>query len=198
MDINELTYKIMLVLLVLAMNLIRAYYQRRYRTTHTQTVLERATTRERRMVWLMFFALAVPGMMWLFTSWLSFGQFQLPTEVRVLGFMIGVYGMWLFHYVHKTLGDNWSPVLEIRKEHTLIISGPYKWVRHPMYADMMLWLVSFTLITANWFYALTISTGLAILFFVRIPDEEKLMTDQFGEQYRAYMRKTKRLIPYVY
>jgi protein-S-isoprenylcysteine O-methyltransferase Ste14 len=67
-----------------------------------------------------------------------------------------------------------------------------------MYSDMMLWLVSFALITANWFYALTISTGLVILFSVRIPDEEKLMTERFGEQYREYMRRTKRLIPFIF
>ena len=66
-----------------------------------------------------------------------------------------------------------------------------------MYSDMMLWLVSFSLITANWFYATTISTGLIILFSVRIPDEEKLMLERFGEQYRAYMKRTKRLIPFV-
>jgi protein-S-isoprenylcysteine O-methyltransferase Ste14 len=67
-----------------------------------------------------------------------------------------------------------------------------------MYSDMMLWLVSFSLVTANWFYALTISTGLIILFSVRIPDEEKLMLERFGEQYRAYMKRTKRLIPFIF
>jgi protein-S-isoprenylcysteine O-methyltransferase Ste14 len=67
-----------------------------------------------------------------------------------------------------------------------------------MYSDMLLWLVSFALVTASWFYALTIATGLAILFIVRIPDEEKLMMKRFGEQYREYKKRTKRLIPYVY
>jgi protein-S-isoprenylcysteine O-methyltransferase Ste14 len=106
--------------------------------------------------------------------------------------------MWWFYRIHRTLGDNWSPVLEIRKEHTLITSGPYRKVRHPMYSDMILWLVSFALVTANWFYAITISTGLAILFSVRIPDEERLMLECFGERYRAYMKRTKRLIPYIF
>jgi protein-S-isoprenylcysteine O-methyltransferase Ste14 len=63
---------------------------------------------------------------------------------------------------------------------------------------MMLWMVAFVLITANWFYALTISTGLTILFSIRIPDEEKLMLKRFGEQYESYMKRTKRLIPYIF
>jgi protein-S-isoprenylcysteine O-methyltransferase Ste14 len=184
--------------LVIAMNFIRLYYQKRYKTTHAVTEAEIAPKREKQMVLLMFFALAVPGMMWLFTGWLSFGQFAAPDGIRIAGFVVGAYSMWWFYRIHRTLGDNWSPILEIRVEHTLIISGTYKRVRHPMYSDMLLWLVSFTLVTANWFYALTLSTGLAIMLIIRIPDEERLMLDRFGEQYRDYMKRTKRLIPYIF
>ncbi|MDR0683406.1 MAG: hypothetical protein LBG15_16435 [Dysgonamonadaceae bacterium] len=52
--------------------------------------------------------------------------------------------------------------------------------------------------SASCFFALTISTGLAILFNVRIPDEEKLMTERFGEQYKTYMKQAKRLIPFIF
>jgi protein-S-isoprenylcysteine O-methyltransferase Ste14 len=195
---NELVYRILLVTLVIAMNLIRMYYQRRYKQTHAAKESEIAPKREKQLVQIMFVALAVPGMIWLFTGWLSFGQFALPDSIRMAGFIVGVYGMWWFYRIHRILGDNWSPVLEIRREHTLTTFGPYKRLRHPMYSDMLLWLISFALVTANWFYALTISTGLAILFSLRIPDEEKLMIERFGEQYRAYMKRTKRLIPFIF
>jgi protein-S-isoprenylcysteine O-methyltransferase Ste14 len=195
---NELTYKILLGALVIAMNLIRIYYQKRYRTSHIVKESEIAPKREKLLTQIMFLVLAVPGMIWLFTPWLSFGQFALPDAVRVAGFIVGAYSMWWFYRIHRTLGDNWSPVLEIRREHTLITGGPYRYVRHPMYSDMTLWLVSFVLITANWFYAITLCVGLAILFVVRIPDEERLMMERFGEQYRAYMKRTKRLIPYIF
>jgi protein-S-isoprenylcysteine O-methyltransferase Ste14 len=195
---NEFAYRILLAALVVAVNIIRMYYQRRYKQTHATTESEIAPKREKLLTQIMGLALAVPGMMWLFTGWLSFGQFALADGIRIGGFVVGVYGIWWFYRIHRTLGDNWSPVLEIRREHTLISSGPYKKVRHPMYSDMMLWFVSFSLITANWFYALTISAGLIILFSVRIPDEEKLMLEHFGEQYRAYMKRTKRLIPFVF
>ena len=195
---NNIAYKILLAALVVALNLIRIYYQKRYKQTHATTESEIAPKREKLLTQIMGLALAVPGMIWLFTGWLSFGQFALPDSVRIAGFAVGVYGVWWFYRIHRTLGDNWSPVLEIRSEHTLITGGPYKRVRHPMYSDMILWLVSFALVTANWFYALTISTGLIILFSVRIPDEEKLMIERFGEQYRAYMKRTKRLIPFIF
>ncbi|MDR0574139.1 MAG: isoprenylcysteine carboxylmethyltransferase family protein [Tannerella sp.] len=195
---SELVYKILLAALVIAMNLIRMYYQKRYKQTHATTESEMAPKREKLLTQIMGLALAVPGIIWLFTGWLSFGQLALPESVRIAGFAVGIYGVWWFYRIHRTLGDNWSPVLEIRREHTLITRGPYKRVRHPMYSDMILWLVSFSLVTANWFYAMTISTGLIILFSVRIPDEEKLMLGRFGEQYRAYMKRTKRLIPFVF
>jgi protein-S-isoprenylcysteine O-methyltransferase Ste14 len=195
---NELAYKVLLGFLVVAMNLIRIYYQNRYKTSHAVKEAEVAPGREKRLTRLMFFALAVPGILWLFTPLISFGQIPLHEGIRLAGFALGVYGMWWFYRIHRTLGDNWSPVLEIRKRHTLITSGPYKRLRHPMYSDMLLWLLSFALVTANWFYALTISTGLAILFTLRIPDEEKLMRERFGQQYEDYMRRTKRLIPFIF
>jgi protein-S-isoprenylcysteine O-methyltransferase Ste14 len=89
-------------------------------------------------------------------------------------------------------------VLEIRREHALITGVPYRYVRHPMYSAFLLWLVSFVPITTSWFYAVTISTELAIILIVRIPDEEKLMLGRFGEQYSAYMKRTKRLIPFIF
>jgi protein-S-isoprenylcysteine O-methyltransferase Ste14 len=194
---NSLTYKILLGALVIAMNIIRLYYMKRYGKLHRK-VKEIAPVREKRLTQMMTVAMAGPGILWLFTPWLSFGQFALPDGVRMAGFAIGVYSMWWFCRIHRTLGDNWSPVLEIRREHTLITGGPYRYVRHPMYTDMTLWLVSFTLVTANWFYALIFCLGLTVIFILRIPDEERLMTERFGEQYRAYMKRTKRLIPFIY
>ena len=195
---NEMIYKTLLVILIVSMNIIRGYYQKRYKSTHAVTTRVKQKSREKLLVWLMFFSLAIPGLIWLFTNWLSFGQFYLPASVRILGFVIGMFAMWLFYAVHKKLGDNWSPTLEIRKEHELIVSGVYKWTRHPMYTAMLFQMVSFSLITANWFYACTMFTGLAILLITRIPDEEKLMIEEFGEAYKNYMKQTKRLIPFIF
>lgn len=194
---KELLFKLLYAALVIAMNVIRICYMGRYKKRHNKEK-EVAPVREKRLTQMMLVAMAIPGIVWLFTEWLSFGQVALPDGARAAGFVIGAYSMWWFYRIHRTLGDNWSPVLEIRREHTLVIGGPYRWVRHPMYSDMMLWAVSFALVTANWFYAAALAAGLAVLFILRIPDEEKLMTERFGGQYREYMKRTKRLIPYIY
>ncbi|MVM33952.1 hypothetical protein GO755_28210 [Spirosoma sp. HMF4905] len=105
---NELIYKISLGLLVIAMNGIRFYFQQRYKTTHAHRIPEREPIRERVLVGIVTLSLAPPGLLWLFTDWLSFGQLSLPDGVRVVGFLIGAYAMWLFYRVHRQLGDNWS------------------------------------------------------------------------------------------
>ncbi|MDR1723545.1 MAG: isoprenylcysteine carboxylmethyltransferase family protein [Tannerella sp.] len=193
---TELIYKLLYVALIVAMNFIRTYFKRRYKRLHRKDA-EIAPRREKLLTQMMFCAMALPGMLWIFTTWLGFGQFALPDWVRLAGFAVGVWAMWWFYVIHRTLGDNWSPVLETRREHTLVVTGPYRYVRHPMYTDMLLWAVSFSLLTANWFYASTLAVGLAILLSIRIPDEERLMAARFGDEYRNYMRQTKRLIPLI-
>jgi protein-S-isoprenylcysteine O-methyltransferase Ste14 len=195
---SELIYKILLAALVISMCLIRLHYQRRHKQIRANVEKTASARREKALVGFMTLMQAGPGMLWLFSPWLAFGQFYLPDTVRIAGFIIGSCSMWWFYRIHRRLGDNWSPVLEVRREHTLVVSGAYRWVRHPMYSDMMLWAVSFTMVTANWFYALTLCTGLVTLFSFRIPDEERLMTERFGDEYTAYRKRTKRLIPFVF
>ena len=131
---HELIYKILLLTLFVAMNIIRSYYQRRYKSTHALKTREKRKTREKFLIGLMFLCLSVPGLLWLFTDVLAFGQLQLSDSLRLLGYAIGLLSMFLFWHVHKVLGDNWSPVLEIREAHKLVVAGAYRWVRHPMYS----------------------------------------------------------------
>lgn len=79
----------------------------------------------------------------------------------------------------------------------MITGGPYRWIRHPIYAAFLLILGSPLLISANWFVGgLWIAmTGLDIAS--RIRTEEAMMLGQFGEQYQAYMRRTGRLFPRI-
>ena len=79
----------------------------------------------------------------------------------------------------------------------MIASGPYRWIRHPIYAAFLLILGSLLLISANWFVGgMWIGmTGLGVASRIRM--EEAMMVGQFGEQYRAYLRRTGRLFPRI-
>ena len=115
-----------------------------------------------------------------------------------LGTIIFASGLWVFRISHKVLGRNWSITLQIREQHRLVCVGPYAMVRHPMYTSFLLIGIGQALLLSNWLIALAGLVGFAILFFLRVNKEERMMLENFGPQYRAYMQRTKRIIPYLY
>lgn len=115
-----------------------------------------------------------------------------------IGAILICAAMWVFRRTHKQLGRNWSITLEIRQKHELICAGPYAFVRHPMYTSFLLMGLAQAFLLSNWVAGLAGVVGFAVLFFLRVDKEERMMLEVFGPQYRAYMDKTKRIIPYLY
>ena len=115
-----------------------------------------------------------------------------------LGTIIFCSALWVFRRSHKELGRNWSITLEIRERHELICAGPYALVRHPMYTSFLLMGLAQAFLLANWIAGISGLIGFAVLFLLRVDKEERMMLENFGPQYRAYMEKTKRIVPYLY
>ncbi|MER8417966.1 protein-S-isoprenylcysteine O-methyltransferase [Mesorhizobium sp. M1329] len=115
-----------------------------------------------------------------------------------LGTIIFCSALWVFRRSHKELGRNWSITLEIRERHELICAGPYALVRHPMYTSFLLMGLGQVFLLANWIAGISGLIGFAVLFLLRVDKEERMMLENFGPQYRAYMEKTKRIVPYLY
>lgn len=148
-------------------------------------------------------ALTALGMMWIpllfiFTNWLSFADYELPFAIEVVGLFLAIPCLWLFYRSHKDLGRNWSPTLEVREGHNLVSQGVYKLIRHPMYTAIWVWCVVQPLLLQNYIAGFTGPIAFAILYFLRINKEEQMMVDQFGQQYLDYKKRTKRLIPYFF
>ena len=95
------------------------------------------------------------------------------------------------------IGMNWSGIVTIKEGHELITSGPYAFVRHPIYAGVLLALAGSALANGQWrgILALVIAFG-ALWRKLRL--EERWMQEQFGEAYRAYSRRTPALIPFLF
>ncbi len=125
------------------------------------------------------------------SSWLVV---SLPNWLRWLGVGLGVVSMPLLVWVHDTLREFWSTTLQIQDHHDLITEGPYRWVRHPMYAVLRLLFFGLALISAIW--PLLVLAVVMMLFFNRIAGkEEAMMIEQFGQEYRSYMQRTGRFLP---
>jgi protein-S-isoprenylcysteine O-methyltransferase Ste14 len=117
-----------------------------------------------------------------------------PVWLRWLGTLFAFIGTAFWIYSQAVLDKYWSPQLQIQKEHKIITSGPYRVIRHPIYAATFIWVIGLALFTANMVFAF-IALLTIIWLILRVPKEEKMMIGQFGDEYKKYMQITGRFFP---
>lgn len=193
---EEIIYKIIFMIIWIGGGMVRNPHMKNYKKT--EKINSEKTLREKFLCFLAAIGMMIAPMIYLFTPWLNSFNIGLSDWARWIGIICFGFGMVLFWWVHKTLGKNWSPLLEIRKDHKLIAEGPYKYVRHPMYTVIWIWVLFQGIVLSNWAVIIIGILTWSILYFVRLPDEEKMMIEKFGQEYKDYMRKTKKIIPRVY
>ena len=159
--------------------------------------VSRATDPQWFWILMIVFSPAVPlacGGFLFAPRWVDFSTFPAPAWLRLLGVPIGGFGLFLFGWMFRHLGLNVTSTSQPRANANLVTSGPYRWVRHPMYSSAFILAVAATLLTANWIVA--VGGGLAFALLVaRSRLEERRLVEKFGEAYRRYQRDTGRLIP---
>lgn len=130
-------------------------------------------------------------------AWMAWSKVSLPEGVRWLGVGIGVVGVFGIYWLFSSIGSGITPTSATRKEHTLVTTGIYRYIRHPLYTFGASMFVSFGMMADNWFIAL-----LGILTFIamaiRTPKEEANLVEKFGDEYRAYMQRTGRFLPKLF
>jgi len=126
----------------------------------------------------------------------SFLLFQMPVPVwlRWFGVGLGFLSVPFLAWVHYVLDKSWSITLKLQTDHRLATSGPYRKIRHPMYTVLIMYELSWVLVSANLLF-LVYYVFSVFLIAVRIPREERMMLEKFGEEYRVYMKRTGRLLP---
>lgn len=172
---------------------VRAVFEKR--TQHVVTTRSRQDRLEKMLFIFVATGSLLMPVLYLFTPLLRFADYELPTYLPWIGTVIMVAALWLFGRSHVDLGLNWSKTLEIRQNHRLIQTGVYRRVRHPMYAAIFLFGLAQGLMLQNWLAGWSALVTFAVMYFFRVPREEQMMYEQFGEEYRAYMHKTGRLLP---
>lgn len=142
-----------------------------------------------------FFALITFLVMYIIgMKWIDLFSFPLPVWLRWAGFALGILSVvfWIWTQIH--LDTQWSAQLQLRKEHHLVTSGPYAYIRHPLYSAMFSWAISLAFLTANWIFVAVAVLSIAGTV-VRVPKEEQMMIEAFGDEYKAYMQRTGRFFP---
>ena len=179
----------------LAFMVIRVAYQRIALQTRGKVDI-----REGNVAKVMRLVLAVPLLGVLITyivrpDTLSWAALPLPEWARWLGLAMAWGALPLLWWVHQSLGSNFSGLIHLREEHTLVTYGPYRWVRHPMYTVFYIYMIGLLLLTANWLIGGLFLLGVTLAVIPRLPREEALMIEKFGDNYRDYMKRTGRFLP---
>ena len=120
-----------------------------------------------------------------------------PTVLPWLGVLLLFAGMALRLQAIVLLGPFFTTTVAIAPGQTVIERGPYRCIRHPCYTGLLLILLGLSLGLANWLSLLTIMGCAMIGLAYRIRVEETALREGFGQRYREYARRTKRLIPRV-
>ena len=137
----------------------------------------------------------IAGILYLLNpSWISWSYLNLPYQLRILSIILGVTSTLFMYWVGQTLANYYSFTIETQEEHQLITTGPYRRIRHPLYAGTILFLISIVLVSDN-LLILTILLLLLPGLYFRVTKEEQTMLEQFGDEYRTYMKQTGRLLP---
>jgi protein-S-isoprenylcysteine O-methyltransferase Ste14 len=179
---------------------VRIYFNLRLRQSGEGFMPDREAVKHEGMglfvmrVVLFFVLIAILVLYTIDHAWMRALDFSLPAWMRWLGFAFGLLSISLIVWVQLELGKQFSPQLQIRQEHQLITRGPYAHIRHPLYTALFGFGISLALLTANWFFAAFFVVFLVGLL-TRVPKEERMLLDQFGEEYNEYMRHTGRFFP---
>jgi len=200
---SEPVYRLAFFVLLLALLAMRVYFMVKVRRSGGRIMPDdQAVQREGgrgvlifRVV--VFFALMAFLVMYLAGAvWINTFSFPLPSWLRWLGFIIGLLSVAFWTWTQIHLDSQWSAQLQLTKDHHLVTTGPYAYIRHPLYAAMFGWCISLILLTANWIFFVAFVLSIAGLLW-RIPKEEQMMIEAFGDEYTAYMQRTGRLFPKI-
>jgi protein-S-isoprenylcysteine O-methyltransferase Ste14 len=151
--------------------------------------------KERLFLFLVSIGFQLLPLAYVFTTWFSVLDYNLPKWFGFPSTMLYCFGVWLFFRSHSDLGHYWSPGLEIKEDHQLITTGVFQWVRHPMYSSLLAIAIAQIFMLQNWIVGPAFLI-LAIPFYLhRVKREERQLIRHFGDEYRGYMKLTNPLIP---
>ena len=163
----------------------------------TKVVKSRKGRMERVLLTLTSLGFFLP-LVWVAAPIFPFADYPLRPVAFIAGIFCLSSGLWLLYRSHSDLGTNWSITLEVQEKHQLVNQGIYRHVRHPMYLALLLYSSGQALVLPNWVAGPSYLVAFAFLFALRVGPEERMMVEEFGKEYEAYMAQTKRLVPGVW
>jgi len=130
-------------------------------------------------------------------DWFNQPLFTVTFPIALAGLGLAICGIGLSIWARLILGEYWSSFPSLKQNHRLIVTGPYRLVRHPIYTGLLLALLGSALqygLVRSFLAVLTCAVGL----YLKVTAEEEFMVQRFGEAYLRYCRKVSALVPYLF
>ncbi|HLG20340.1 MAG TPA: isoprenylcysteine carboxylmethyltransferase family protein [Bdellovibrionota bacterium] len=131
-------------------------------------------------------------------AFLSKSEASLLNPMSLGGLVLMLVGMSWRLWSIASLGSAFSSVAEIRPAQTIVTTGPYRYLRHPSYFGSIVMFVGIDVLLQSMWGGLATVAILIPAYLFRMRVEEAMLLDEFGEQYQAYQRTTRGLIPYIF
>ncbi len=198
MSHEGIAFRLIIVVQFLAMGLVRAYFgaprgEMPAEVTPARRAESRWVTVTLGVIALLHFGailayLAHPPL-------LGWGAFEVAVPVRWLGIVISCLGIAGEIWAAISLGTSYSPLLRVAEKRAVVTVGPYRWIRHPLYAFWLPAMAGWGIAAGNWFILVSGAVLITVLMILRVPREEAMMLEGFGEAYGEYTTHTGRFVP---
>lgn len=199
--ISEMMYRIAFLILLGALLTMRIYFMIKVRRSGGRLMPDQKAVAREGGRWVLvlrivgFFALLAFLVMYLLgAAWINAFSFPLSSWLRWAGFALGIASVMFWTWTQITLDTQWSAQLQLTRDHQLVTTGPYARMRHPLYTAIFGWCAALSLLTANWIFVGMTVLSIAGLVY-RVPKEERMMLEAFGDKYIAYQQRTGRYLP---
>ncbi len=156
---------------------------------------------DRRSTYILLLAYSISIDLLLLTLYLNYhhiGQLKVGPLFSWIGVLLMATGITLRAWATRTLGRFYTRTLLTTTSHRVVQDGPYKLIRHPGYSGSLLVWIGAGLATTNWMVIVLVTLVCFGAYFYRIQSEEAMLVTTFGKEYQDYIRKTHRLIPYIF
>ena len=194
---NDLLFRLVLLGLLVVFVVHRGYYTKKYGRPDADTVRGREkSTAQSVAEGLSLLALLATAVYLIAPHYLAWASLPFPDWLRWAGAGIFVLsGFALLQSAHAALSRNWSDRPRLLTDQNLVTSGPYGFIRHPIYTAFLLILSAPLFLSANWLVGVLWIVSTALEVASRVRYEEALLAERFGESFKAYTSHTGRLLP---
>jgi len=195
--VNEIVFRVLFASFGILMMVIRIYYQKKVLPESKNTAIKGNPLHLipgsiAALISIIFSLeyIVAPGT-FRFAYFLAY-----PYWLRFVGVTLLGAGIFLLGISHHHLDRSFTSFVAIKDEQAFVDTGPYRYVRHPIYTAYFMNYIGGGLLSSN-----VVLTVVPIMFFtlmvaLRIGEEETMLVEEFGDQYRAYMKKTGRFLPF--